>query len=123
MQCRTIRLPGFASHMRPSRAVKKKVGKVVEDANSLNGLAAVVGQFIPIEMLEVFRPGTRRRVFTPMVTFMAFLAQVMNNGCSCRESLRRLQAWFLEAKLPAPDDSTSAYCQARKRLDIDLRAV
>jgi hypothetical protein len=106
--------------MRPSRAVRKSARTVVQEAHTMSGLAAIVAQFIPMEMLEVFKPGTRRRIFTPMITFMAFLAQVMNNGCSCRESVRRLQAWFLDAKLQSPDDSTSAYCQARKRLDIGL---
>jgi hypothetical protein len=45
---------------------------------------------------------------------------VMERGSSCREAVRRVQAWFLASGQTAPDDSTSAYCQARRRLDLAL---
>jgi hypothetical protein len=67
----------------------------------------------------------RRRVFTPAATFWLFLSQVLGPARACRETVRKAQAWL------APDDlspSTSAYCQARTRLeqktlDKTLRAL
>ena len=61
---------------------------------------------------------SRRRIFSPEVTFWSFLAQVFAPGSSCRDALRRITAWwqwhFPDQALPSHD--TSGYCQARARL-------
>lgn len=111
-------LPGFSNLMRPSRA-KARAVQVMAEASSIDGLAALVARFIPTELFKTAE-GQRNRLFTAMVTFTAFLGQVMERGSSCREAVRRVQAWFLASGQSAPDDSTSAYCQARRRLDLKL---
>ena len=118
MHIKTMYLPGFSNLMRSSRA-KTKAVQVMAQASTIDGLAALVARFIPTELFKA-GAGERERLFTPMVTFTAFLGQVMERGSSCREAVRRVQAWFLSSGQPAPDDSTSAYCQARKRLKLDL---
>jgi len=118
MQTKTMYLPGFANLMRPSRA-KAKAAQVMAEASSIDGLAALVARFIPTELFKT-GAGQRNRLFTAMVTFTAFLGQVMERGSSCREAVRRVQAWFLASGQVTPDDSTSAYCQARRRLDLKL---
>ena len=62
---------------------------------------------------------SRQRIFSPLVTFWAFLAQVLERGSSCRDALQRISAWW-QVQFPgqgSPSADTSAYCQARGRLD------
>lgn len=110
-------LPGFSHHLqgRPSGTKRKDLTR---QAAKLDGLAALVGRFLPV---AVFEPpaGGRQRVYTPWVTFVAFLGQVLNRGSSCREAVRRVQTWFVAEKRTTPDESTSAYCQARARLSVE----
>jgi len=110
----TIYLPGFSHLLRGSRPGARKLGG---QAGNLDGLASLVGRFIPP---EIFAPaaGERSRVFPPWVTFIAFLGQVLSRGSACREAVRRVQAWATASRQPMPDSSTSAYCQARSRLGL-----
>jgi len=118
MTNKTMYLPGFSGLMRKSRALDT-AKDVMREAESIDGLAALVARFIPTELFKT-KQGSRDRMFTAMVTFTAFLGQVMRRGSSCREAVRHVQAWFLAGGRTAPDDSTSAYCQARGRLSLDL---
>jgi hypothetical protein len=61
---------------------------------------------------------SRRRCFTPMLTFLAFLSQVLDSGGSCRRALSRVQALCAVKGLAPISESTSAYCQARARLSV-----
>lgn len=108
----TLYLPGFSHRLYGRRAAATSVGA---QAQALDGLAALVARFIPAEL---FAPTEqqRERVFSPWVTFIAFLGQVLTRGSACREAVRRVQAWCVAARRTVPDDSTSAYCQARARL-------
>jgi DDE family transposase len=89
--------------------------------SSLSEIQEAFGSFIPHKLLSAHCSGTnsRDRIFSSRVTFWAFLAQVLSPGCPCRESVRKIQAWWqlrsprLAASM-SPD--TSAYCQARGRL-------
>jgi hypothetical protein len=119
---KTMFLPGF-SHQLNGRPAQAAVGKIQGRANRLDGLAALVARFIPEEVFTA-GVGQRERIYTPWVTFIAFLGQVLSRGSACREAVRRVQAWCVADKRPAPDESTSAYCQARARLALDpLRAA
>ena len=115
-------LPGF-SHRLGGRRAAAATSRVQRRAGHLDGLAALVGRFIPEEL---FAAGAdqRQRVYTPWVTFVSFLGQVLSRGSACREAVRRVQAWCVAGKRPAPDENTSAYCQARARLPLSaLRAA
>jgi hypothetical protein len=60
--------------------------------------------------------GSRQRRFSPLLTFWAFLSQVISPNSSCREAVRKVQAWWaLRGQVEISPD-TSAYCQARARL-------
>lgn len=65
-------------------------------------------------------PGSRSRIFSPMITVWAFLTQVMDDDHSCRKAVARVQAWRASQRLPRCSARTSAYCQARKRLPETL---
>ena len=112
MITKTLYLPGFSHLLGGSRP---KAQRLARETNALDGLAALVGRFIPA---EVFNPkqGQRKRAYPPWVTFIAFLGQVLSRGSSCREAVRRVQAWATANRRTVPDDSSSGYCQARERL-------
>jgi CBS domain containing-hemolysin-like protein len=79
------------------------------------------GEFIPQTLLAPSKEkvNSRQRIFSPLVTFWAFLAQVLERGSSCRDALQRVSAWW-QMHFPAqgsPSSDTSGYCQARVRLD------
>ena len=66
------------------------------------------------------KANSRERLYTPKLTFLSFLDQVLNPGSSCREAVRQIQAYY--HSLPDPpslDSDTSAYCQARSRWTVD----
>lgn len=119
---KTMFLPGF-SHQLAGRPRGTAADEVRRRADRLDGLAALVARFVP---KEVFAPteGARARVYTPWVTFVAFLGQVLTRGSACREAVRRVQAWCVAERRAVPDESSSAYCQARTRLSVEaLRAA
>jgi hypothetical protein len=119
MRTNTLFLPGFSHRLMGSRG-STQVRQLSEE--SLDGLATVVTRFIPQRLFA--SEGKRQRVYTPFVTFCAFLGQVLQRGASCREAVRRVQAWCHALDLSEPDDNTSAYCQARLRLSVEcLRRV
>lgn len=111
----TFYLPGFSHLLSGSRP---KAQKLARETNALDGLATLVGRFIPAELFEP-QDGQRNRVYPPWVTFIAFLGQVLSRGSACREAVRRVQAWATASRRPVPDDNSSAYCQARLRLSSE----
>ncbi len=101
---------------RPACGALKKVARL----NSLQGLYELFGHLIPEARLAASDagPNSRERVFTPQVTFWAFVAQILSPGSSCREIVRRVEVWWQDtAAGESLSGSTSAYCQARARLD------
>jgi hypothetical protein len=113
MRINTLFLPGFSRSLMGSRAGG---GARQLAQEPLDGLATVITRFIPARSFA--EEGERDRLFTPFVTFCAFLGQVLQRGAGCREAVRRVQAWCHALDLSEPDDSTSGYCQARKRLSL-----
>jgi hypothetical protein len=113
---KTMYLPGF-SHLLGGRA-PAETGLIRRRVNRLDGLATLVSRFVPPGVFAVGEGG-RERIFSPWVTFIAFLGQVLTRGSACREAVRRVQAWRVADRQSPPDESTSAYCQARARLSLE----
>jgi hypothetical protein len=66
------------------------------------------------------KTNSRQRLYTPKLTFLAFLDQVLNPNSSCREAVRQVRSYY--QKQPDPerlDKDSSAYCQARARWTLD----
>ena len=59
--------------------------------------------------------GLRDHLYTPVVTVLAFVAQILSDG-SCRQAVGRVIATLVTEKQEAPSSNTSAYCQARGKL-------
>ena len=84
--------------------------------DSISELRKALGQFVPDALLGRHTQRGRDRLFTPLVTFWAFLSQVLSPQSACRDAVRKAQAWWsLGRRLPV-STNTSAYCQARSRL-------
>jgi hypothetical protein len=64
-------------------------------------------------------PNSRERIFSQRRTFFAFLSQVLNPDCPCREIVRQIQALFALAGGKTVDEGTGGDCPARKRLPLD----
>ncbi len=85
-------------------------------------LISLFGAAIDPELMAA-EPGaitSRNRIFTPRVTFWAFLSQILTPASSCRQALLKVQSLLLLLKQPPVSPSTSAYCQARTRLSSAL---
>ncbi len=61
---------------------------------SLSQYQEAFGEFIPQALLARQKSGvnSRTRIFTSLIIFWAFLAQVLERGSSCRDALRRIIA-------------------------------
>ena len=86
---------------------------------SFSQLAECFGRFIPKARLRpsVEKAHSRRRVFSKENTFWAFFSQVIDADGGCKEVVRKMQACASVNTLKLPASSTSAYCQARKKLE------
>lgn len=102
---------------RPARRALQKIARL----GSLAELYELFGHLLPERLLAPTQAGTnsRQRLFSTQVTFWAFAAQVLSPGTACREIVRRVEAWWQEqgGGGQGPGASSSAYCQARARLD------
>ncbi len=59
---------------------------------------------------------SRERLYTPKLTFLAFLDQILNPGASCRSAVDQIIASYQSLPhYPQIDTNTSGYCQARAR--------
>jgi hypothetical protein len=94
----------------------------IKRLDSLQELYEIFGDHLPARCLQRNETGvgSRDRLFGKQVTFWAFLAQILSPGTACQEIVRRVEAWWQETlghPEVAPSSSTSAYCQARARLE------
>jgi hypothetical protein len=103
---------------RAPRAARAQYQSQLPKADSIFALREVFGSLVPDTLLGPQRKGSasRQRLFSPLMTFWAFLAQVLSPDSACRDAVRKVQAWWgLRHQLDISAD-TSAYCQARARL-------
>jgi hypothetical protein len=63
---------------------------------------------------------TRDRIFTPLVTLVTFLGQILAEDHSCQAAVDRLLAWRAARGLPKCSTDTGGYCKARQRLPESL---
>jgi hypothetical protein len=63
---------------------------------------------------------TADRLFTPLVTLVTFLGQVLSDDQTCRAAVARLLAWRTNRGLTPCSTATGGYCRARRRLPESL---
>lgn len=123
MKNTTFYLPGFhlATLRRKPRSAAQRLAdeKARVRRHSLSQLGDCFSHFIPAKALENEANGafSRRRLFSKENTFWAFFSQILDADGGCQEVVRKIQALAATRSMPAPSASTSAYCQARSKLD------
>jgi hypothetical protein len=87
---------------------------------SFQQLAVCFSRCIPEHLLRpsAHKEHSRQRVFSKANTFWAYFSQVIDSDGGCKEVVRKLQAYVSLNALKLPASSTSAYCQARKKLKL-----
>ena len=77
---------------------------------------------LPLGLLSPTEEGenSRQRLYPLRCVFWAFLWQVLNPGASCREAVRQVQALLAAVGISNIDEGTSAFCQARLRLPLEV---
>lgn len=87
-------------------------------------IGEVFEKFIPRQLLKPEKEGamSRRRLFSKENTFWAFFSQVLDADGGCKEVIRKLQSYASLKGITFPSSSTSSYCTARKKLDIQTLA-
>ena len=70
------------------------------------------------QLPDDFGAPERERLYGPETTFWLFLGQVLGREVSCREVVRSFLAGLLAQQGRSASPNTSAYCQARARLDL-----
>ena len=108
------RAPRSAQHQLRAQA------QALEQA-TLCQLGKVCAPWVPARLLKPTARGahSRRRFFPQGLTFWAFLSQVLSPESPCRETVRKVQAWYALRRQPRPGSGTAAYCRARSRLSRD----
>jgi hypothetical protein len=123
MQHSTPFFQGFSSILfgRPALSGLQKKLREVASLNTLSDFFETFGFLIPDALLHRSSSGanSRERRFTRHLTFWAFLAQSLAPQTSCRDIVRKVQAWWLlrAPKSKAGSSSTAAYTKARQRLE------
>jgi len=120
MKNATLFLPGF--HLSTLRRRPRSAAQRLADEktrirqHSISQLGECFGHFIPTKALENGPDGafSRRRLFN---TFWAFFSQILDADGGCQEVVRKVQALAATRSMSVPSASTSAYCQARSKLD------
>lgn len=62
----------------------------------------------------------RERVYAPWVTLWAFLGQVLSGDGACQQAVHAVCLWCLERGQEPPVPDTGHYCEARRRLPLEL---
>jgi hypothetical protein len=114
----------FGRFHSPRKPVAQTLGSLRR--RHLHQIETLCDTWIPAARLAPAETGlnSRQRVYTPKLTFMTFLTQVMRPGDSCRKAALEVHNYYLRQPEPiAVGADSSPYCQARARLDLDNLAV
>jgi hypothetical protein len=110
----------FGRAQRSAQQQLRAQAQTLEQA-SLCQLGKVCAPWVPARLLKPTERGahSRRRFFPQSLTFWAFLSQVLSPESPCRETVRKVQAWYAARRQSRPGSGTAAYCRARSRLSHD----
>jgi hypothetical protein len=109
----------------PVSALKEAFANLPQ-CDSIAQLRKLFGCYIPLARLAstASGPNSRERLYPLEVVFWAFLDQVQTPMGSCREAVRKLMAAFHRKNPRAKDldmsPDTSAYCQARAKIPLEV---
>ena len=113
-------LPGISSQLsgrRPRRQIEAL--RLLRDqilSSSICDYGQLFHRILPIEGLEQSQQTRRKRCYPEVVTFWAWISQLLERNASCHQAVTLVQNWYHEGGLAAPAFNTSSYCRARVRL-------
>ena len=113
--------PGF--HIQTLTKASKRSTQIKQETlaalrlKSFDQLAHLFGGLIPEKLLRK-EAGERNRLFSKRNTFWAYFSQIISADGGCMEVVRKAQSHAVANGKKMPSSSTSAYCQARKRLQL-----
>jgi hypothetical protein len=58
----------------------------------------------------------RKRLYTPLITLLTWLCQVLDKDKSCKKAVSRIVSYLVAFGKESPSTDTGAYCKARMRL-------
>ena len=119
--------PSFHKHLfgrRPLRGLERLARQTREaDRLCLTQMHSMFEGVLP-DWLPQYKAArganSRHCIYTPLVTFWAFLSQALDADGSCRRAVTRVQTLCSALGLPLPKSDTGAYCVARARLPVEL---
>lgn len=88
--------------------------------NSICDYAQLFSEILPIEFLCQAQNTDRTRCYPEVVTFWAWISQLLEQNASCAKAVTLVQNWYQEAGLSVPGCGTSSFCRARKRLSDEF---
>jgi len=88
--------------------------------SSLSDFALLFQSFLPATFLDKISSDKRKRVYSEIVVFWAWLGQVLLFNSSCSKAVSLIRASCIANGLVAPSAETGAYCQARKRMRLSF---
>jgi hypothetical protein len=123
-------LPGFhlSTLRRKPRSERQKRAEQLTEIRrkTISQLSTCFIHFIPTQTLQPHSSGTqsRRRLISKENTFWGFFSQILNVDGGCSEVVRKFHAFAASQSMAQPSASTSAYCQARLKLEeSDLESI
>jgi len=130
MKNTTLFLPGFhlATLRRTPRSASQKLAEELARIrrHTISQLGECFTGFIPKQLLHPEKSGklSRRRLFSKENIFWGFFSQVLDAESGCAEVVRKFQAFAASRSLPLPSTSSSAYCQARQKIEqSELKSI
>ena len=125
MQNMTPLFPGFHIHTlrkkpRSERQILAEKHKLIKQ-KAFGQMGDCFKDIIPKKLLSASKAGahSRHRVFNKANTFWAFFLQTLDADGGCQEVVRKVQASWSNQNKTTLSSSTSAYCQARTKLNAD----
>jgi Transposase DDE domain len=99
----------------------KNTARPLQQPHPLHHLESLCSPWIDPSLLETNpdKVNSRERLYTPKLTFMAFLDQTLHPDSSCRDAVRQVQAYYQNVPgSPSIRSDTNPFCQARARWTI-----
>ncbi len=109
---------------RKPRTEAQKLIKVRETihTHTLSQLGRCLERYIPASLFKCKGSSSfsRRRVFSLENTFWGFFQQILSSDGGCKDVVNQFRILAAQRGMQKISASTSAYCQARKKLDDEL---
>jgi len=86
----------------------------------LSDFALLFSSLLPALFLDQISLNKRRRVYTEVVVFWAWLGQVLLFNASCVKAVTMVRSWCVTHKIIPPSAGNGAYCSARGRLRLEF---